>query len=438
MLTEIKLTNFKCFKEETAIPLSKFNLFTGVNGAGKSTALQSLLLMRQSIEHNPYTTELILNGSCVNFGSFDDVRNNNTSKNNSIFFEFLYHGDNDEEGTLSMRYHLDKKSDEMSLIIPKINIYLNCLLKEREGELEKRKSSEGKIIYDDKSGTRYLDVVGGPICERGLDIKLNNPPLDLIAGRISRIDGICYPTIISEFNSNVDNIHFISADRIGPQEFYLKLHIPTFIHVGIKGESTVSLLNKIGQEIIDEPLCLGDDSRTLLTQTEAWLSKILNADIKLKISPLKVNILELLINDFKPSNVGFGYSSILPIIVTGLIAKPNEKIIIENPEIHLHPKAQSALIDFLVKVANTGVQIFIESHSDHIINGILVQCKKFEESPENGISKDDVSLLYFDKDESGKSGKATKINIEENGRIRYTPKGFFDQFTIDRKFLMGF
>ncbi|MFI3220772.1 MAG: AAA family ATPase [Methylococcales bacterium] len=79
MLTEIKLTNFKCFKEETAIPLSKFNLFTGVNGAGKSTALQALLLMWQSIGDLPFLSEsselnLILNGSCVNLGNFDDVK----------------------------------------------------------------------------------------------------------------------------------------------------------------------------------------------------------------------------------------------------------------------------------------------------------------------------------------------------------------------------
>jgi predicted ATPase len=207
--------------------------------------------------------------------------------------------------------------------------------------------------------------------------------------------------------------------------------------VGTKGEFAVNLLDKLAQELVNETLCLGDDARTLITQTQAWLGKILNP-VTIRINPLRVNILELLIDGFKPSNVGFGYSSILPIIVTGLIAKPNEKIIIENPEIHLHPKAQSALIEFLVKVANTGVQIFIESHSDHIINGILVQCKKFEESSENGISKNDVSLLYFDSDETGKNGRTTKINIEENGRIRYTPKGFFDQFTIDRKFLMGF
>jgi predicted ATPase len=123
MLTEIKLTNFKCFKEETAISLSKFNLFTGVNGAGKSTALQSLLLMRQSIEHNPYTTELILNGSCVNLGSFSaDVKNIENSKEKSVIFETsIYY---DSYFQQSIRYYLNPKKDDMSLSISKIDLFL--------------------------------------------------------------------------------------------------------------------------------------------------------------------------------------------------------------------------------------------------------------------------------------------------------------------------
>jgi Uncharacterized conserved protein len=128
MLTEIKLTNFKCFKEETAIPLSKFNLFTGVNGAGKSTALQALLLMRQSIEHSPYTTELILNGSCVLLGSFDDVRNRDVSPREPILFEFEFRNQRNAESSFnsSIRYQLKHRHENMSLHISKIIINQCC------------------------------------------------------------------------------------------------------------------------------------------------------------------------------------------------------------------------------------------------------------------------------------------------------------------------
>jgi AAA15 family ATPase/GTPase len=97
MLTEIKLTNFKCFKEETPIPLSKFNLFTGVNGAGKSTALQALLLMKQSYEVNNRSKILFLNGNCVNLGGFDDVRNREIPREKPIVLEFFYVDGNCEQ-----------------------------------------------------------------------------------------------------------------------------------------------------------------------------------------------------------------------------------------------------------------------------------------------------------------------------------------------------
>ena len=102
MLTQIKLTNFKCFKQETTFPLSQFNLFTGVNGSGKSTVLQALLLMRQSIEHDMYTTRLLLNGSCVNLGSFEEVRNREISVSEPIFFEFSLKNAN-SENTITYR-----------------------------------------------------------------------------------------------------------------------------------------------------------------------------------------------------------------------------------------------------------------------------------------------------------------------------------------------
>jgi predicted ATPase len=198
------------------------------------------------------------------------------------------------------------------------------------------------------------------------------------------------------------------------------------------------LLNKLSDHPVNEALylaetpgVLGENQATLLVQTQAWLGKILSP-LSLKINPLRVNLLELLIGDFKPSNVGFGYSSILPIIVTGLIAKPGEKIIIENPEIHLHPKAQSALIEFLIKVANTGVQIFIESHSDHVLNALRVATK-------NGLLKpEDSSVLFFNTNTVSKANEITSILVDEKGKLHKKtdegtmakiPQGFFDEWT---------
>ncbi|MDM3857643.1 MAG: AAA family ATPase [Aphanizomenon gracile PMC649.10] len=88
MLTQIELENFKCFKERTTFPLGQLTLLTGINGCGKSTLLQSLLLMRQSIDHNENTDQILLNGSCVSLNSFNDVRNRNNSRNDNIKFKY--------------------------------------------------------------------------------------------------------------------------------------------------------------------------------------------------------------------------------------------------------------------------------------------------------------------------------------------------------------
>ncbi len=430
MLTQIKLTNFKCFKEEITIPLSQFNLFTGVNGAGKSTVLQALLLMRQSIEHNPYTTELILNGSCVNLGSFVDVRNREISIENPIFFEFLY---SYAQNKLSIHYHLAPKADEMSLLALHINSNLQNQFD--TGEELVTETMRSALNFDDETGL-YCSA-GEDVNQKGISVGLNRPFyldfLDIINTRDEA--GVL---LYAGFNFDIDNIHFISADRIGPQEVYKKSPLSDFPHVGTNGEMVVNLLNKLSDHPVNEALylaetpgILGENQATLLVQTQAWLGKILTP-LSLKINPLRVNLLELLIGDSKPSNVGFGYSSILPIIVTGLIAKPGEKIIIENPEIHLHPKAQSSLIEFLINVANTGVQIFIESHSDHVLNALRVATK-------NGLLKpEDNSVLFFNKNTASKANEITSILIDEKGKLHKKtdegtmakiPQGFFDEWT---------
>lgn len=419
MLTEIKLTNFKCFKEETSIPLSRFNLFTGVNGAGKSTALQALLLMRQSIEHNPYTTELILNGSCVSLGSFEDVKNRDVRPIEPIYFEISM---NYYKFKISICYCLKSEYDGMSLKIEEILIKQERFLENKVCEKFHLKNTEKQIfkVNGDLKLPRnfYLIKLEPNYKDREQYYKLLKHNVESFVKNQDSIL-VIFDDKTNEDELDIEKIHFISADRIGPQEFYQKTMLSKFPNVGRNGEFAVNLLNKKAQELVNEDLCLGEDAKTLITQTEAWLGKILNP-LNLNVKLLgNTNFLELLIGGFKPSNVGFGYSSILPIIVTGLIAKPNEKIIIENPEIHLHPKAQSALIEFLVKVANTGVQIFIESHSDHILNALRIAVKN------KIIKPDDVNILFFTQE--NKNSKIVKPVIDENGRLDQWVEDFFDE-----------
>lgn len=430
MLKQIKLTNFKCFQGETTFPLSNFNLLTGINGSGKSTFLQALLLMRQSIEYDIYTTRLALNGSCVNLGGFDDVRNHNITKSEPIFFEFEFHNTDKQDDTkiaFKVRYQLKPETDEMSLNIPEVTIFQRSHSESSRFPEEKKRFRLGnEELYKEELYDKDVDIV---VPNYRLFRLIKLIPNLFKVKEVEQTQSI--PTTLPMIGYDdlcLEKIHFISADRIGPQEFYRKAMLPKFAQVGIKGEWTVNLLDKKRDTLVNEVLCLGEDARTLITQTEAWLAKILGP-LKLEIPPSKTNILELFFSNKKPINVGFGYSSVLPIIVSGLIAQPGEKLIIENPEIHLHPKAQSALIEFLVMVANTGVQMFVESHSDHVLNALRIGVLKKHLTP------DDVSVLYFQDLQENTS--PTKIDIKEDGRIENWPTDFFDQMDNDFSVLFG-
>ena len=85
--------------------------------------------------------------------------------------------------------------------------------------------------------------------------------------------------------------------------------------------------------------------------------------------------------DLRAENIGYGISYTLPVIVALLSAQPGALVILENPEAHLHPGGQAALAKLIAKVASEGIQVIVETHSDHIINGILLACKAYQKKP---------------------------------------------------------
>jgi predicted ATPase len=126
MLTKIALKNFKCFQEEREFPLSHINLLTGINGTGKSTLLQSLLLMYQSLEINPSTTGLFLNGSCLSLGNYEDIKNSNTTRDEAIEIKHqiyldIFQNSQNNKLLLDLNYAFGEESkDEMVLKIKEI------------------------------------------------------------------------------------------------------------------------------------------------------------------------------------------------------------------------------------------------------------------------------------------------------------------------------
>lgn len=410
MIEKIIIDNFKLYKQGVDIPLSMLNLFTGVNGKGKSSVLQVLLLMSQSVQMNRMTNKIFLNGGSVKLGSFDDIKNKETQ-----FSEYVHFGIKLTNFETNYYLHNDN-SDASELFIEKIQVEV------AEKEYKINRVDDWYTINQIPNLQYFL--------------------FDLFPNEAAKQYINELPTIISD--NILTHIHYISADRIGPRNYYENKSLGHFVNVGALGENTVNVLYKKGNEVINSDILKGyslmfqenleDLSKTVEDNVNYWMDKVFQG-AKVKVEAIKgEDLLKLRINSdgksnyYKPTNVGYGFSYSLPIIVAGLIAKPGEILIIENPEAHLHPCAQSIISQFLSIVASSGVQVIIESHSEHILNGIRVAVK------DKYIAQDKTNVLYFGNQENT---YFQQIKIDEEGGIYDWPRYFFDQATNDLNYLLG-
>lgn len=379
MIKKLTIKNFKAHKN-TALDFANLTVLCGANGVGKSSAIHALLLLRESYLNKADFNYIDLKSKSVSIGTAKDA--------------IYQYSDSDEIG-------FDIQTDTHPL---------NYTFATNPNDLTKT------LIYKAKNAEHIADKA-------------------LLASE-SLFNGSC---------------QFISAARLGPQASYDKNDVVVDVHnqmsvIEGRAEHCVHFFHtKKNQPVLEALINRNSRATDLYGQVSAW-EKEISAGVNVHIQDRGELGYELKYSfatdqgptdEFKASNVGFGLTYVLPVIVAILSAPEGALLLVENPEAHLHPNGQAKLTELMCLAAQAGVQIVIETHSDHIINGILVQCKKFAETGK-GIDKNQVSLYHFDRHETEPCSIAKKIAIEDNGRIRYPPTGFFDQFTIDRKFLMGF
>lgn len=135
------------------------------------------------------------------------------------------------------------------------------------------------------------------------------------------------------------------------------------------------------------------------------------------------SIVQLFINAQNITDVGFGIGQILPILVYGLTLQKGETLVLEQPEIHLHPSLQMLLADFIIAIKKSGKRVILETHSDHIINRIV------RRAVELSIDIDDILMLYIEK--KNNLSQTKRISIDLNVGIGDAPKGFFDQYASE-------
>lgn len=358
MINRITLENFKCFKNQTSFDLRNINIFTGYNGRGKSSLLQAILLLAQSVKSCESITTLAVKGCYVDLDLFEDLISKGT--------------DNDK--------------------YLRININSNLNGFEKIGL--KYKEKEDRI---------------GKLC----DFKINEESkFDVFKtlGDVSEGEGDAVFYYPNKINDLFANVVFVSADRRGPSLFEQKELLDKENPCGVEGEHTLNVISR------DEEL------NAQINELTNFIMDGGKIDIKGKDKDSAVLSLRYSTIDgnyqIKSVNHGFGYSYVLPILAAALRCKDG-MLIIENPEAHLHPAAQSRLTQALVKICkNNNTQLFLETHSEHILNAVRLCTLK----PEFGISHDDVSIYFFDKDFT-----VIPLKLDADGQIDPWPEGFFDQ-----------
>lgn len=408
MLTELRLENFKCFGGETVVPCGRLNLLTGVNSKGKSTTLQALLILHQSLSRmttgEPTLQRVELNGGSVRLGTFREIQNSERPTDDRVRLSFEFSDELEAGGheiTVSRLqiWQADGKERWASLTSVEVERFVDLQV----------------VSHNNRQGANGHAVA--------LDFALEP-------------DGSARDTLArSSHLYELGQVYYVGADRLGPQDFFPWSNSYYRTSVGVRGERTPEVLYRAEQEQqqVHTQLLRSEAASTVPEQASAWLSYIFDGGA-VRVGAESGVVLTVEMNAdgsaryFRAVHLGFGYSYVLPILVASLVAPPGSILIVENPEAHLHPFAQSRMGEFLALVAQSGVQVFVESHSEHVLNAFRLAVR------EQHLATEDLAVLYFRRDAQE---PVLRVAVEADGRITDWPDGFFDQRTRDFLRLFG-
>lgn len=379
MLQSIRVSNFKILAKEAVFRLQPMTVLTGLNGRGKSSLIQPLLMLRNAVTLAPGRVQLPLN--CVDYelGTAVEVRNRDTSR------------------TEPVRFTLDRGvGDDFAV-----------------GAFTFDASEDGAVSLE---GAFELEE-----CSR--------------AGRTWMAGDAAPPPVDSDWIVSGESIRYVSAARLGPQAT-VKMTVSRSADVGADGLGAFSVLaeaNSSGRTIEESRRApeAGGAAALPSEQVAAWMDWIFEgAGFALTTSASALVHLPVLAAGsrhlVRPTNTGFGLSAVLPVVVQALLAEKDQTVIVENPEIHLHPAAQSRLGRFLGAMARCGTQLIVETHSEHVLAGVR------REVAGGGLLASHVALYFF-----GRDATPARLEVASDGTIGRWPEGFFDQATRDMVDIYG-
>lgn len=345
-MATLQLNSFKCFEHQN-VSLRQLSILVGYNSVGKSSVIQSLLLLHDAL--NAKSPRLFINGP---------------------------HGWN---------------------------------------------VGYSKDLVNDRSLEQSISIVLNDDVESAHVLLESRDPMDL------------YLQIAESGCSRMNNqkMYYLSAERLGPRTSQFLTNME-YAYVGPHGENTAQVLLENGYyKVPFEKQYPGSKNQYLENQVNNWLKDIIPfSSVTAKSSPDTMTARIAVVDQNHPSldmyatNVGFGISYVLPIIITCLLAEPGSYVLIENPEAHLHPAAQSAMGRFLSYMSSKGLNIIVETHSDYIVTGVQLFVAA------NPDCQKDVIINFFGRDQEG-SVAIEEITLNEKAVLSDWPQGFIDQTARD-------
>ena len=413
MLRLLELKRFKCF-EHLKLPLSNLTVLSGTNAAGKTSVLHAFALLHQTMREHEWSNRLALNGGVTQSGFVSDVVDQVWGSDR---FEI---GLSDDEVRCNWAFAGDRR--DMSAKLVRI-------------EVDDDVFEIGDFLRTPPGLINFTEVEAGNV-EHGLS------ELRWLLPEEARGIGDQGVAVAPEMMAlGIRDLMYITAEREGPREAYPLMDNLNGAHgVGTRGENAVSVLYQESDGSVRKGLRLDGVAQTLARQVEFRLDTFFpgcRIDLS-RVQNANAVILGIRTSEqtgfLRPIHSGFGITQVLPIIVAVLSAHDslhdNPLILIENPEVHLHPSGQALMGQFLAEAAHAGVQIVVETHSDHVLNGVRRAVK-------SGKAQADEVAIHFFQDRFRHESQVLSPMLDPSGNIDAWPEGFFDQFDKDLGYFAG-
>ncbi len=395
MITELRAQNFKSWKDTGKLQIAPLTGFFGANSSGKTSLLQTLLVLKQTVERPPDWNGVIDFGednSLVNLGGFDET---------------VHQHNLDLSLDVAVSWQLPERQNLGPVQIDFLSFSMSIVKKyEHSVELDNFCYASGEREFKiewESSGYKYKLGYDWASTELFRCYGVVNPfgPLESFA------------PLKAAFEDLFDRIRYLGPLREYPRSHY-KWQGNHPEDVGQHGEDIVPcmLSKRVQLHGIDR-------------QVMEWLQRLdLINSYRLNPIPNLEKDYEFLVKKHKNgpevrlTDVGFGVSQVLPVLILCYYAPEGSILILEQPEAHLHPKVQAELADLLIEVVkNRRLQIILESHSEHLLIRLMRRIA------EEQISADDTAFYFCEMNEG--VSEIERLNVDDYGNITNWPQNFF-------------